>query len=125
MPTVSDVTTLMVPLPSFETVDLLPLWVSACKVLLSLLSGALLLSGTADISYRAVTWRWEGNCVRGYSALHCTHSCVAARMKASNSFLFQKTLMLYSKLGVDNLFIINSTLFFQNLGNPSNPEAYA
>ena len=50
----------------------------------------LLLSGTADISYRAVTWRWEGNCVRGYSALHCTHSCVAARMKASNSFLFQK-----------------------------------
>ena len=29
VPTVPDVTTLMLPLPSCETVDLLPLWVSA------------------------------------------------------------------------------------------------
>ena len=29
VPTVPDVTTLMLPLPSCETVDLLPLWISA------------------------------------------------------------------------------------------------
>ena len=50
----------------------------------------LLLSGTADISYRAVTWRWVGDCVRECSALHCTHSRVAARLKACNYFLFKK-----------------------------------
>jgi hypothetical protein len=30
--------------------------------------------------------------------------------------------MLYSKLGVNNL-LYNLALLFQNLGNPSNPEA--